>query len=171
MADAKELLARIDVSALYPPFYKKVVAVLEACEKDGHRYYITCGERTWAQQDALYAKGRRGVAGEGKVTNAKAGSSAHNYAIAVDGARDGDLAKAGLQPIWKSDAYKPFADTALKFGLDAGYYWKSLMDGPHIQLDLKRHGITIAKLKEVYLKGGKDGKAAVFKFLDQYDWS
>ena len=44
---------------------------------------VTQGFRTWKDQDALYAKGRNGNAGP-IVTDAPAGYSWHNYALAVD---------------------------------------------------------------------------------------
>ncbi|CAJ0596443.1 unnamed protein product [Cylicocyclus nassatus] len=43
---------------------------------------VICGTRTIAEQDALYAQGRTKPGA--KVTNARGGSSMHNYAIAID---------------------------------------------------------------------------------------
>lgn len=165
--DTEQLFARIDGSALYQPFYERIYDVLDSLQKEGIYYYATCGYRTFEEQDALYQKGRRGIAGEGKVTNARAGSSAHQYKAALDGCRDGDVAKAGLQPVWKTEDYRPLADRAVEKGLEAGFNWKSLSDAPHVQLPLTGKGITIAKLKEIYLA---EGQEAVSAFLDEFDW-
>ncbi len=165
MATTEELLARIDLKPLFLPFYERVWDVIDSLNAEDIQYYVTCGMRTFAEQDALYAKGR--TAPGGKVTNAKAGSSAHNYGLAIDACRDGDIVKAGLQPVWKEQAYKALADRAQEKGLEAGFYWKSLMDGPHIQLPLKKHGIALATLKTIYLK---EGQGAVFAFLKKFDW-
>lgn len=43
-----------------------------------HDFKVTEGHRPNAEQDALYAIGRRGIPGEKTVTNAKAGQSWHN---------------------------------------------------------------------------------------------
>lgn len=161
------LFARIDGSALYQPFYERVYDVFDSLQKEGIYFYATCGYRSFEEQDALYEKGRRGISGEGKVTNARGGSSAHQYRAAVDGCRDGDVVKAGLQPIWKTEEYRALADRAVEKGLEAGMFWKSIVDAPHIQLPLQSKGVTIAKLKEIYLA---EGQEAVSAFLDTFDW-
>ena len=51
-------------------------------EKNGVTVKIICGTRTIKEQNELYAIGRT-KAGK-KVTNAKGGSSFHNYGIAFD---------------------------------------------------------------------------------------
>lgn len=165
--DTELLFQRIDISVLYQPFYFRMFEVLDSLAKEGVLYYATSGERTFEEQDALYLKGRRGIKSEGKVTNAKGGSSAHNFAIALDSCRDSDIKKAGLQPVWRTEEYIPLADRAIELGLEAGYYWRSLVDGPHIQLPLQKHGISLAQLKTIHLK---EGKGAVAAFLDKYDW-
>jgi len=164
----KALLARIDPLVLYPPFFEKLLKALQYGVDDGHLIWVTCGERTWDEQKALYAKGRRGIAGEGIVTKVDAGGSVHNFWCVADGAYDLDPQKPGLQPSWEKPGMKIWADNGLKAGLDAGFYWKNFFDGPHLQLNIGKYDIGAAKtLKPIYLKGGK---LAVFQFLDKYQW-
>lgn len=165
----KGLLQRIRWRELYPHLLREVVLALEWLVSQGYHYWITQGERTWDEQHQLYLKGRRGVAGEGKVTNVDAGDSAHNYAVAVDAAldKDGDL-KTKLQPSWDKAPMKVWADACVHRGLEAGYYWKNFFDGPHVQLPLLTRGLSVKALKKAYQQGGK---LAVFHLLDTKDWS
>jgi hypothetical protein len=58
--------------------------VLEAKQllhEEGLDYRVICGTRSWEAQEALYAKGR--TAPGPKVTNAKPGSSMHNFGLAI----------------------------------------------------------------------------------------
>jgi peptidoglycan L-alanyl-D-glutamate endopeptidase CwlK len=127
-------------------------------------YWAVSGERSWAEQDELYAQGRTKP---GKiVTNAKGGQSAHNFAVAVDFCADKDVTRAGLQPDWDVAKYGILAEEAEKLGLEAGLRWK-FMDAPHIQLPLGKHGITLKILQDYYHQGGKK---AVFAYLDKFQW-
>lgn len=161
---------RIDAASLYPPFLKKLEALVVACEARGAIYIATCGERSWEAQDALYAYGRTVVNAEHKaghyVTKAKGGESLHQFWFAVDFTRDSDPNKTGLQPDYRDSSNLILAEEAVKLGLEAGYYWK-FKDTPHVQLPFGRKGITLAMLQLAYKKGGKD---AVFALLDKFTW-
>jgi len=63
-------------------FIAFIIDAKELVAKEGLDYKIICGTRTWEQQEALYAKGR--TTPGPKVTNAKPGSSMHNFGLAVD---------------------------------------------------------------------------------------
>lgn len=163
------LLARVEASALYPPFRAKLEQVLADLADRGLVYVATSGERTWAEQHALYARGRTAPP-LGKahiVTKADAGFSPHNFACAADCTRHALATYDGhLQPVYKDAAYKELADAAKAAGLDAGLYWPgNFQDAPHVQLPLRQRGITWAKMREVY---GAGGKVAVFAFLDTH---
>lgn len=93
--------------------------------------------RTNAEQDALYALGRTKP---GKiVTNAKGGSSYHNYGLAVDfvllvnGSVSWAVDKNWLAVIAIFESY----------GWESGHRWK-FKDSPHVQ---KTFGKTIEQLK------------------------
>lgn len=52
--------------------------LVQACAAEGIDLLVYCTYRSGAEQDVLFAKGRSGVPGEKKVTNARAGESPHN---------------------------------------------------------------------------------------------
>ncbi len=160
-----EYLKRIDTSLLYPPFLAKVELLVQELADAGTPFYSTCGYRSVAEQDALYAKGR--TAPGGKVTNAKGGFSAHQYGAASDFCRDGDLGKPGLQPDYKAEHYEVLCAAAEALGLEAGGHWTSIKDFPHIQMPLKSKGITWDVIKPYLDKGGLP---EVWAFLDGFEW-
>jgi peptidoglycan LD-endopeptidase CwlK len=116
---------------------------------------LISGNRTWKEQDALYLKGRRGIKGEKKVTNAKGGQSNHNFGIAGDIGifRKGDYLDDNLA---KSDAafceriYRHLAKKAILFNLDAGYNWRT-QDPPHFEY---KSNLTLAEKRARYAKNG-----------------
>lgn len=155
--------SRVKDGTLYPPFRKKLETMFKLLADKGYNYVITSGLRTHEEQLKLYAQGRTAP---GKiVTTVKV--SLHCFGVAADSAFDLEPDKAGLQPSWDSKYMKLMADAAKEVGLDPGYYWKTFKDGPHVQLNLKKHGLSIAKLQEVYETGGL---AKVWEFLDTFEW-
>lgn len=117
------------IDTLEPDFAGTVKTLLMgAAIATGFEWVITSGRRTMAEQTALYAQGR--TTKGPKVTNAPAGSSAHNFGLAADLApmKDGKIWWAAPDSVWKA-----MADTAVKLGLTAGYYFKSIHDAPHIE--------------------------------------
>lgn len=114
---------------LDPEFKKMVDMVLMGSSiATGLDWIVTEGRRTMARQQDLYDQGRK-TSGP-IVTKAPAGSSAHNYGLAADLApmKDGKIWWAAPDSVWKA-----MADTAVKLGLTAGYYFKSIHDAPHIE--------------------------------------
>ena len=88
---------------------------------------IISGLRTYAEQDALFAKGR--TAPGPKVTNAKGGESNHNFGIAFDiGVFD------GKNYLPSAPAYDVVGAIGVGIGLEWGGHWSSLVDKPHFQL-------------------------------------
>jgi peptidoglycan L-alanyl-D-glutamate endopeptidase CwlK len=108
---------------------------------------IISGTRTYAEQNALYAQGRTRK-GE-KVTNARGGSSNHNFGIAWD---IGIFVKGKYLDDGKQ--YKQAAAVALAAttGLEWGGNWTTIVDRPHYQLVT---GKTIKEVRELF----EDGKA------------
>ncbi|HCA4898769.1 TPA: LysM peptidoglycan-binding domain-containing protein [Acinetobacter baumannii] len=116
--------------------------------------------RTYAQQDALYAKGR--TAPGSIVTKARGGQSNHNFALAVD-----------VFPLWedgklhmdaKSDAknikiLKKVAPVGKSIGLEWGGDWKSIVDNPHFQL---KTGKTMSQLRQLTKEAGGDPLKVVY---------
>ena len=159
-------LKRIDSTLLYPPFLEKYRVLLTNCEKRGAIYYATNGLRSYKDQEKLYSYGRTDKT-RGIVTKAPPGYSAHNYGVAADSCRDGDPGKEGLQPNWNIKEYAILAEEAKKLGLDAAYYWQNFKEGPHVQLDIKKQGITWPTLIAIIKKKGISG---VFAYLNTFKW-
>jgi hypothetical protein len=90
---------------------------------------ITQGMRTIAEQNTLYAQGRDGNPGK-IVTNAKGGSSYHNYGLAID-----VLPIKGGQPDWNYD-YSKLQPIAERHGIVWGGTFQSIIDKPHFELSL-----------------------------------
>lgn len=117
---------------LHPKARDVFKAFVEECEST---YDVTLrivqGLRTIAEQDALYAQGRT-LPGK-IVTNAKGGSSYHNYGLAIDLAQlDGKVINWNF-PMVK---LKPIA---AKYNLTWGGDFKSIKDAPHFELTFGRN--------------------------------
>jgi len=102
----------------------------------GFKVIITGGSRTYAEQDALYAQGRTKPGAI--VTNAKAGESWHNFAIAFDVTvfQNGKMVST-------ASPYHDLGALAQKHGLEWGGNWKT-PDMPHFQLAT---GLTLAQAR------------------------
>lgn len=98
---------------------------------------IICGTRDWAEQNALYAKGRTTTGP--KVTNARAGSSFHNYGVAFD---IGLFTATGAY----LTAGEPYRKLIEKAGVPDGCIWgghfKSFKDYPHVESHASGASIT-----------------------------
>lgn len=108
----------------------KVRQLSEMMELAGHPIQVIQGLRSWAQQQALYAKGR--TAPGSIVTNAPAGHSWHEFGMAVDVCPESLLTTPGWEPdspIWPDLGAK---------GKSLGLYWGGDFvhnpDRPHFQL-------------------------------------
>lgn len=83
---------------------------------------VISGTRSYAEQDALFAK-------HPKVTNARGGFSNHNFGIAFDIG----VFKSGKY-IPESSAYATVGQLGMNLGLEWGGAWQSFRDEPHFQL-------------------------------------
>ena len=134
---AEAHLAAIEASGLLP---------------HGWRVEIVSGNRTWAQQDALYAQGRtvlKGSRGEtlDVVTNARGGQSNHNFGIAWDIG----LFDANGRYLKEHSLYATLGPVGEALGLEWGGRWKSFRgDKPHYQI---RTGLTTAELRSTMRRG------------------
>lgn len=88
---------------------------------------VISGLRSYAEQDALYAKGR--TAPGPIVTNAAGGHSNHNFGIAFDiGVFEGN------NYLGDSPKYKAVGVIGMDLGLEWGGNWVTIVDQPHFQL-------------------------------------
>lgn len=118
---------------------------------------ILSGNRTYAEQDELFQKGRRGIAGEKVVTNARGGHSNHNFGIAFD---IGVFENSGYIP--ESPQYKAVAALGKEMGLSWGGDWKSIQDEPHFELHPKWAATQSEKDMLAELRQRHDAGTAVF---------
>lgn len=85
------------------------------------------GLRTYAEQDALYAKGR--TAPGPRVTNARGGFSNHNFGLAID---IGVFSADGKTYHGSHPLYRDLGPLGESLGLEWGGRWK-FVDEPHYQ--------------------------------------
>lgn len=144
--------------ALHPVLRKRLEVALQKWREAGLAVYIFEGLRTIERQRELYAKGRdkNGVVISKKdvVTNAKPGSSFHNYGIAIDMVFDGDTAKPGVQWSWKEpDAkWKLMGKIGQECGLEWAGAWRSFPEAPHFQLSVP--GLGWRDFLRLHMAGG-----------------
>ena len=137
-----------NIATLHPKvqgsFRKCLLALQEYFKEKGITPKYIAGNRTWAEQDAIYAQGRTKPGPI--VSKARGGESRHNFGLAVD---------VGLfTPDGKYLADSSFYDhigriVALQPELEWGGTWK-FVDTPHIEY---RTGKTLAQLRELHAKG------------------
>lgn len=101
---------------------------MPAAKELGYVVKVICGTRSWTEQNELYAKGR--TAPGPRVTNAKAGSSWHNYGVAFDIG----LFTASGGYVTDGAVYEKFGKLAgAPVGCEWGGKWFSFKDFPHYQ--------------------------------------
>jgi len=139
------------LAKLHPKAREVFKAFIEECEETHNiTLRISQGLRTFAEQNALYAQGRNGDT-KPRVTDAIAGSSFHNYGLAVDLVHmDGKVAN------WNYNM-KNLAPIALKHKLVWGGTFKRLYDGPHFEYPLS----NIAGLRALHASGRVDAQGYV----------
>ena len=125
------------IEDLHPIVQPKCRLFIEHCADAGIDVLITSTLRTFAEQDALYAKGRT-LPGP-KVTAAKAGESFHNYGLAFDFApiEHGKIDWNDL------DLFRKCGEIGESCGLEWAGRWQRFREMAHLQYT---SGLTIAQL-------------------------
>lgn len=122
---------------LNPEFRAKLETFERRLTESGIEVKLTCGYRSIEEQNRLYAQGRTSP---GRiVTNARGGSSWHNYGLAADYAF-----VVGGQITWNGP-WHVFGRIARECGLEWGGDWKKFPDRPHVQF---RKGATLAQMRQ-----------------------
>ena len=144
---------------LHPAVRDEVVALIDTVEANfpaNIKVRIVQGLRTIAEQDALYAQGRTKPGA--RVTNAKGGSSYHNYGMAIDVALMYDKDNNGsfetlswdINADQDNDKVKDWQEIVKIFEA-AGWFWggkfSSIKDYPHLE---KSFGLSVKELKRRY---------------------
>ena len=115
------------IATLMPEVQPLARALVQKAASVGITIKIISGLRTYAEQDALYAKGRTEPGPI--VTKAKGGYSNHNFGIAFDiGVFEGN------KYLDESPKYKAVGALGVDMGLEWGGNWKTIVDQPHYQL-------------------------------------
>lgn len=115
------------ITTLLPEVQPMARALVQKAALGGIRIKVISGLRTYAEQDALYARGR--TAPGSIVTNARAGYSNHNFGIAFD---VGVFERNTY--LDDSPKYKAVGVLGTDLGLEWGGNWKTIVDQPHLQL-------------------------------------
>lgn len=154
MIDARteKNLATLDSKAAgkFRPFIVEAQALAATM---GFLYVAISGNRTWKEQDALYAQGRTAP---GKiVTKAKGGQSNHNFGIALDFGvfQDGKYLDDGTAAEQRtaSSFHRRVSVLAGKHGLEWGGAWTTIKDEPHFEV---KTGLTLAEKRARYQARG-----------------
>jgi peptidoglycan L-alanyl-D-glutamate endopeptidase CwlK len=133
------------IATLHPQLHAPARKFVLAAAEQGVTIKLISGLRTYAEQDALYAKGR--TAPGPKVTNARAGYSNHNFGLAFD---IGVFSGGKYLP--ESPIYKTVAHIGKWLGFEWGGDWASIKDEPHYQLRPKwaagmKESVMLAELR------------------------
>jgi peptidoglycan L-alanyl-D-glutamate endopeptidase CwlK len=142
-------LATLDPKA-WPRFRAFIEEAKEVARKENTQYVAIGGDRTWRQQDNLYAIGRTKP---GKVvTNARGGQSNHNFKIALDFGvfRDGKYLDTAM-PNLAAHVHKQVGKLAKKHGLEWGGSWTRFQDLPHFEVAT---GLRLTQKRARFLKYG-----------------
>lgn len=134
-----------NIATLHPKAQELARKFLKLLQDAGINARIISGTRTYAEQDALYAKGRT-QPGD-KVTNAEGGESNHNFGIAWD---IGIFTSDGKY-LPESPLYNKAAEVGLLPELEWGGNWSSFKDKPHYQL---KTGLSIKEVQRRF-EGGE----------------
>ena len=138
---------------------KKAIDAAEAGFPPNMAIRVVQGLRTIAEQNALYAKGRT-TAGP-KVTNAKGGSSYHNYGLAIDFAiihdknGDGTFEELSWDTVkdFDKDGKTDWGEVVAKFealGWAWGGKFRTFKDYPHCE---KSFGFKPSQLLKMKVDG------------------
>ncbi|MFD0862491.1 M15 family metallopeptidase [Sungkyunkwania multivorans] len=139
---------------LHPIIRDKVSGAINRLDRMGIKVRITKDGhfRSFELQDELYAIGRTKDLHLPKVTNARAGESWHNYALAVDVVE----IKNG-KALWSNPRWEIIAREFEREGFEWGGRW-TRKDRPHFQF---RNGLSISQAKNIYLNGQRDARGFI----------
>jgi peptidoglycan L-alanyl-D-glutamate endopeptidase CwlK len=143
---------------MYPVFQAAIEDLLAQAKTQGLLVGQFMGDRTFDQQDTLYALGRTVKNLDGfdpvkcpmgrVVTRAKGGDSWHNYGLAAD------IVFRPTPKSWSWDSKHRWVELGaigIRLGLEWGGIWYKFPDLPHFQYT---NGLTIEQAKTLYAKDG-----------------
>ena len=120
-----------NLATLHPDIHQRAATFIAAAKSLAAQRNLDvkciCGLRTWAEQAALYAKGR--TTSGPIVTKAQPGASMHNYGLALDLAV---FSKDGKTYHGDHALYRELGPLGESLGFEWGGRWK-FNDEPHYQ--------------------------------------
>ena len=121
------------IEGLHPRFRDLVTLLLVRIAGIGVKPLIVQARRTFEEQSKLYAQGR--TTDGPKVTNARAGTSYHQYGLAIDLV---DVAASGNPDAydasdWNTTNYEAIAAHGRALGMEWGGAWRTFQDRPHFE--------------------------------------
>lgn len=133
------------IAELHPRVRPELPIILTEIQAKGIDIRIAQGFRSFAEQDALYAKGRTDSGHI--VTNARGGESYHCWGLAIDFCllhKDGSISwdlKEDTDKDKEAD-WMEVVDTFMAHGWESGMFWKRA-DNPHFE---KKFGLNFKQL-------------------------
>lgn len=145
------------LSEVHPALAAKIRTLAATLESENITIRVTQGLRSWKEQAALYAEGRDAdgnvVDKSQVVTNAKPGTSWHNFGLAVDVAPfDGSI------PDWNLNhpAWMRIVSCGESLGLVSGSTWRTFPDWPHMQMTGNLPVSPNDAVRSTFTNGGLD---------------
>jgi peptidoglycan LD-endopeptidase CwlK len=141
---------------VHPALAEKVRSMAEMLALENIQIRVVQSLRSWAEQAALYAEGRDAdgnIVDKSKVvTDAKPGTSWHNYGLAVDVAPF----DSGI-PDWNVShpAWGRIVAVGESCGLQSGSTWRTFPDWPHFQLTGRLPVSPDAAVMAAFQSGGQ----------------
>ena len=134
------------IGDVHPCLKEYAIELIKRCYKEGIRVQLSSGYRSTIDQAYIYGQGRSSYIYNGKqygrikdsngkqlpiISNAKPGTSIHNYGLAIDYFL---VTEDGNNSIWAINSdWKLVAAIAKSMGFDWGGDWLSFRDYPHLQ--------------------------------------
>lgn len=138
------------IGQVYPFIRESATEIITEAYEEGIYVQFSSGYRSNVEQAYIYGKGRPTYVWNSMkcgsngsiVSNAKPGSSVHNYGLALDYFLVSD---DGNKSLWTvNEKWRRVAVIAKSKGFEWGGDWTSFRDYPHIQYN---QGLSIAQLK------------------------
>lgn len=138
------------IGEVHPTLREYTIELITRCYKEAIFVQISSGYRSEVEQAHIYGQGRPSYIWDGRkygskgaiVSNAKPGTSIHNYGLAIDYFIVSD---DGRKPLWVvNEKWRRVAEIAKSMGFEWGGDWSRFRDYPHLQLN---KGLTINQLR------------------------
>lgn len=123
-----DTISQTRLLAVAPQLSKLIYQMDNILAAENIHFRVVQGLRTMGEQTVLYDQGRTTP---GKiVTNARPGTSWHQYGLAVD------LVPMNPLPDWNIShpSWKRMIEVGESLGLESGSQWRTFPDNPHFQL-------------------------------------